>query len=371
MKPTKVLKSLLPLAALVTIAYWAWGLLHDAGAFRAPVVDRFDGECRAVAGVLGPEDLEWARRSHTLFISSDPRAVEGIAGAAAGGLYSWDTSDVEARPVALAVSERPFHPHGLSSFEDEDGSVVLFVVNHPTDSVSTSVERFVWRSGRLEHQATLRDPALFNGNDVVAIDARRFYVTLDHGYRETYKRKLELYSRRGHGKVAFYDGARFQVVADGIAYANGLALSADGRQLFVASMTQNQLLVYARDPRTNALRRQAAIELPGGPDNVQVGLDGALWVGAHPDLFALKAYSQDRARPSPSRVLRVLPPFDGSASVTEVFADRGARLGSASTAVDLGDRLVLGAVFDDHLLDCKPNAQSLLSETSNQDAHAR
>lgn len=371
MKPSKVPKWFLPLAALAFVAYFSVGLLRDAGAFRAPVVDRFDGECRSVSGVVGPEDLELARRSRTLFISSDARADEGAA-AGAGHLYAWETGQPGARPVPLAVAEREFHPHGLGVFEEADGSVALFVVNHPTDSVSTTIERFTWRSGRLEHQATLRDPALINGNDVLALDGRRFYVTVDHGYREAWKRKLELYSRSGHGKVLFYDGARFQVVADGISYANGLALSADGLRLFVASMTKNQLLVFVRDPRTNALRLDDTIALPGGPDNVQLGLDGALWVGVHPNLFALKAYSRDRARRSPSRVLRVLPPFDGSARVREVFADRGERLASATTAIDLGERLVLGAVFDDHMLDCKPNAPTaFLPPTSSEESGSR
>jgi hypothetical protein len=49
----------------------------------------------------------------------------------------------------------------------------------------------------------------------------------------------------------------------------------------------------------------------------------------------------------------VSDPGSDSPRVEEVFLSRGADLSGSSVAAVYGDRLLVGAVLDDHILDCR------------------
>lgn len=65
----------------------------------------------------------------------------------------------------------------------------------------------------------------------------------------------------------------------GVAIANGLALSPDGRTLYFADSPRRAILAYDLDPETGALRHErlfAEVER-GYPDGATVDADGRLW----------------------------------------------------------------------------------------------
>ena len=72
-------------------------------------------------------------------------------------------------------------------------------------------------------------------NDVAPTGARTFYVTNDHGYTTELGRMMEEYLQFAKSFILYYDGKAFKRVAEGLAYANGVALSPDRGRVYAAA----------------------------------------------------------------------------------------------------------------------------------------
>jgi sugar lactone lactonase YvrE len=98
---------------------------------------------------------------------------------------------------------------------------------------------------------------------------------------------LDILEQAASGRVLAYDPATraTRVVARGLAFPNGIALSQDGSQLFVAETGKYRvwkLPVGASNLDVGAGSSDAKLlfdNLPGYPDNLMRGLDGKLWMG--------------------------------------------------------------------------------------------
>ena len=99
-----------------------------------------------------------------------------------------------------------------------------------------------------------------------------------------------------------------------------------------------------------ALRQVRRIDTGTGVDNITVDDEGMLWLGAHPKLLTFLRHASDASVLSPSQVLRIDP---GTGRVDEILLDDGSQLSGSAAAVPWSDRLLIGPVFDDHLLDCR------------------
>lgn len=335
----------------VMILFFAFVLkiLVDAGSFKE-INAHFQGSCRPIPSVAGPEDVEYFPAAHSLIISSDHRPEHPGQTVAPGALYELDLSREGASAKVLATDLGPdFHPHGIAGWAAGDVSR-LWAINHREHR--TTIEVFDYLPGKLTHRETLDSPLLENANDLVATGANSFYVTSDHGYASALISKLEDFSRVGLGYVSEYDGHSFSVALRNIRYANGLALSPDHGRLFVAAMFGRAVQVYLREPG-GALRFEREIPLGTAPDNLMMDEDGALWIGAHPKLLTLKKHSQNHRIPAPAQVLRITHPESEAPQVQEIFLDNGEQISAASVAFRLKNRLILGSIFGDHLLDCR------------------
>ena len=342
---------LLLVGLVILVAGWVGYLYWMAGQFKT-IGPHFSGTCRVVGGVVGPEDITIHPRSGIAYVSGcDRRAVqEGMP--ARGAIYAYDLSAVTSEPVNLTPDADPdFRPHGISLFLVEGGPDVLFVVNH--QGGVQRIEAFELRDGTLSHRETLASPLLVSPNDIVAVGPDRFYVTNDHRHRSGWGRKLEDYFRLSRSNVVYYDGSNFVEAASGIGYANGINVSPDGRTLYVCAVTEGALHVYDRDPASGRLEERREVRLHTGVDNVEVGADGDLWVGAHPKLFDFVEYAKDHWALSPSQVLHLTPGDAGDYDVEEVFLDTGEKISGSSVAAVLGNRLLIGSVFDAKFLDCR------------------
>jgi hypothetical protein len=98
-----------------------------------------------VTGLVGTEDLTIHPRTGVAYLSScDFRSV--LAGRAAKcSLYAYDLNAPTARPVDLVPDAAPgFRPHGISLHVADDGTAILFAINHEagrTPSSSTTWSR--------------------------------------------------------------------------------------------------------------------------------------------------------------------------------------------------------------------------------------
>jgi sugar lactone lactonase YvrE len=98
---------------------------------------------------------------------------------------------------------------------------------------------------------------------------------------------LDIIEQSSTGRILEYDPATrgTRVVAKGLSFANGVALSQDEKDLFVAETGKYRVWKIATDARdldVSTPGPQARLlldNLPGYPDNLMRGLDGKIWMG--------------------------------------------------------------------------------------------
>ncbi len=83
------------------------------------------------------------------------------------------------------------------------------------------------------------------------------------------------------GIVLVTPDGRAAVVADGLAYPNGLAVTPDNRTLLVAETKSSRITAFEIDTDGHLQRRRLWADLPGDtPDGICLDGHGALWVGS-------------------------------------------------------------------------------------------
>ncbi|CAO1612666.1 unnamed protein product [Parajaminaea phylloscopi] len=297
-----------------------------------------------------------------------------------GALWLWHHRSANATPQPLALTdfpiERTFHPLGISLHEETD---TLFVVNHARER--SAVEVFTLSqddAASVRHLRTLEHPtALHTPNAVEALSATSFLVTNDHFVARrpppVDEIALMLQHRLGSRPLAnalahvvaipplagalakvetllgltggwveeveFAGGAvKTQQIASRVPFANGIALSPDGKTLAVAATTAPGVRLYplgthepsqgfrlpvlgsleGTDFETIPLRftpdNIAFVPKPGGADTSHPFGGARLIVAGHPNPLKLVARAKDpysgRIDPSPSWVVSIdaLPP---------------------------------------------------------------
>ncbi len=313
------------------------------------VENRFAGSCAPVTGVAGPEDIETTLSSRRAFVSS----LDRRAGAdARGAIYSVlidDPLDSENWRDRTFGAPGKFRPLGLNFYEE--GNIRrLFVVNDATKAVEIYE---VAANGDLAHLESIAERRLTSPNDVVAIGPRSFYVSNDtEAGRSSLLGKLQFLSRTPAGKIYFYDGVAMRVAADGLRFANGIAINSRGTRFYAAETAGQALRIYDRDPETGALALSKIEAAPAAPDNINVAWDGALWIGAQPKPLAAPLFRRNVDLAAPSLVIRYVDQEGVAAPMTEIFSDNGDAISTASVAAISGSRLLIGAFLDDKYLLC-------------------
>jgi len=321
----------------------------------------FEGEgCTRVQGVPGPEEVVIDRTRGIAYISaydrrlaaSDNPGADGVR----GGIYVMDLKTADSslfmRPITPVMPER-FRPHGMSLFTAPDGTRTLMVVNHPGGDEHT-VEIFdLSADDTLTHRRTVTDPLIVSPNDVAAVSPDAFYVTNDHDRPGAQGRFMAAILASPITTVVFHDGRSARVVAEGLAMANGIALAPDGMRVYVSELLARTLRIYARDTASNDLTLVDQVFLGTGLDNIDVAEDGAVWIGAHPQLATSAAHARDPASLSPSQVVVVRPYADGGGEAFTAYLDDGVEISGASVGATYKDLLVIGAVFDPAVLVCR------------------
>jgi arylesterase/paraoxonase len=362
----------------------------------APLAARAAASCDAVPVLAadtrevlrGVEDIVIDRDVGIAYLSAYDRwAVEAEVGGpqartAQGGLYALPLGQTDRPLVAKPLtrdfaSANDFHPHGIDLFIAANGARTLFAVNHhflhEGDGWRTehTVEVFDVGDAGLTHRLSVTHPFITSPNDLVAVGADAFFVTNDHGGGTALARMVEDVTGRGLGNVVQVDpgrpaAERVRLVAGGIAFANGIALSPDRRTLYVAAARDKALLAFNLASPTQKPR---TIPLPLGPDNLSWAPDGTLYVAGHPDLvrFALYAKTANArfgVRKSPSQVIRLDPAAaDAASTIESVWRDDGATLSAATVAAVAGNVMLIGTVYADRIGVCR------LADDS--DRHAR
>jgi arylesterase / paraoxonase len=329
----------------------------NAGGVFADVTSHFDGTCKAIAGVIGAEDMQVDRKARLLFISAtDRRALMAGKPDPQDGLYMLALGNPGAAPVKLSGTPKDFHPHGLSLYRDARGRETLMVVNHQSDGTQ-AVEIFDVNIGpdgvALNYRAHVTGDLLFSPNDLVAVSGDAFYATNDHGSRTKFGAMLENWLLLPRANVVYYDGDVFKVAADGLRFANGINVSPDGKFIYVAESTGREIDTYARNSFDGNLTLKNTFDIPSGLDNIDVDARGNLWAASHPKLLDLIAYAKNPSKPSPSEVTELRVSGGIPESARTVYENAGDEIGASSVGVVDGKHLYIGSIFDPKILDCE------------------
>ncbi len=338
----------------LVVAFWFLHLMSAAGEFdeleAVPLED-----CTSIEGIPGPEDITIDRIAGVALISSYDRRAAADGESEQGTIFAWSP---QAGLRSLTEDfEGELRPLGISLFRDSSGQAWLFVINHT--SAGHRVEIFSWVSeesagGRLEHLESVADPAFLSPNDVAGVGPRAFYLTNDHGSASALGRAAEDYLRRKKAQVVYWDGERARVVAEGLGYANGIAVHPDLTEVFVASTTFGTVHHFWREVKSGELAPLESFDVGTGVDNIELDRHGKLWIGAHPKLLSFTRHASDPENLSPSQALWIDPERAFDPYIRTVWLDpTGEQLSGASVAAPWGDRLLIGQVFEPRVLVCR------------------
>ncbi|NNL87508.1 MAG: hypothetical protein HKP25_00415 [Marinicaulis sp.] len=340
--------------ATLFLAALGWVLSHSiplSGAF-ATLEPKLVKQCRKVEIAPGTEDVTIDEGRNGAFVSAaDRRAWYNDNGASdvnpSNGIYflSFD-QDNSVRKVSPEMNG--FLPHGLYLWKGGEQDR-MFVVNHPP-SGEEIIEIFdVAANGDLTHADSISFTEMHSPNDVVGVGPRSFYATNDRGFETGIMATLEAYLTLPFSSIVYFDGENGEVIKDGMFYANGINQSADGSEIYIAEILKRRIGIFDRDIESGALTRSKTIRVETAPDNIEVANDGALWTAGHSKIFDFIAHAKDPAAIAPSHAIRIDP--ETGATSDEFISIRGEINGSSVAAAN-DTTLLVGAVFDSHVMIC-------------------
>ena len=343
--------SLVGLFVLGAVGWLLWNIIPASGIF-AGLKPKLIDQCRKVDVFPGTEDVTIDPELNVAFISADDRRATFAGEPVQGGVFVLKLDGSDRVMKASPDSFGEFHPHGISLWRGADGRKRLFAINH-TPNDGDKVEVFdVGLGGALLHVDTIAFPAMSSPNDIVGVGPRSFYVTNDRGIKEGFLAQVEAYFALPLSSLAYFDGQDGRIAARGLTYANGINVSADGKTLYATEFLARKVSVYDRDPATGALKKRKSIKVNTGPDNVEIAADGALWIGGHSKVFDFLKHAEDPAAISPSHVIRVNPE---TGLREDVLIDIEGKINASSVGAVWDNTLIVGAVFDGHVMVCPVN----------------
>lgn len=341
----KVLITTLTLVGILLL--YVFYIFYSTGFFRE-IDNSFSGEVEKSISLPGVEDMQISYDDHFILLSSDDRASRRDGKWKQGHLYYIDLTDTSFEPVQLTSDLTiPFFPHGISMIRSAPNVYKVFVVNHPKNT--HTIEVFDLIGDSLVHVKTMQNPSMISPNDVVAIDENRFYFTNDHGYTKGLGKMAEEYLGLSVSNAVYFDGENYSGVADDIAYANGINFDAERNMLFIASPRDFLIKVY-QHTENGDLRFIENIPCATGVDNIEIGPDGKLWIGAHPSLLSFTAYASGSKPIAPSEIITIDYRNFGDYTIETIFLDDGERMSASTVATMYKDLIFTGNAMDDHFL---------------------
>lgn len=339
MKKGFLIFGLLILLLILVIA----NILISTGFFRK-INNTENYEVIAEIPLKGAEDFSISYSDGFMLISQDDRAARRDGNAKRGNIYLLDLKQTDGFEVQNLTEKMsfPFYPHGLSLYKLDSGRYQVLVINH---AKGHSIEEFTLWGDSLVHEQTFQNQSMISPNDVIALDENAFYFTNDHGNTSKLGLLAENYLGLAVSNVVMYRSEAYQEVANNIAYANGINVSADRKQLLVASPRDFQVNYYDIMP-DGLLVLDEQLAVGTGVDNIELDEDGNLWIGSHPNLLAFTAYASGKKPAAPSEIIKITP----NRTFESLYENDGALVSASSVAAPYKDLLFVGTVMDDLLL---------------------
>ncbi|XP_071501689.1 serum paraoxonase/arylesterase 2-like [Diadema antillarum] len=327
--------------------------------FNRIVYNHLPGVCKLVKGIeAGSEDIELVSDG-TILVSSGyiPNSLR-VDGMPRGHIYSLTIDRLEEEAAEVLIKgnfdPRDLHPHGFSLYEDDDtGEAYLFVVNHLVGHETIEVFQYERETRTMTHIRTDRNPLFTSLNDIVALAPNQYYVTNDGYNLADNLQYVEHMLRLPWGNVVYCEVDECRRVSGPLLVPNGIALSRDGRYVYVTLIFDGILQIYERDRNDYSFvgkKPIQEIQLGSSPDNLYVDVRGDLWIGSHPSLYRAYGYFGGNTLEAPAQVLRIR--FHGSKvaryrkfDIDEVFSQEGGNITWSSVAIYHRNHLFIGTVM--------------------------
>lgn len=339
----KVLISLILIVIL--LGAFVLHIFSSTGYFRE--IENSNNEVLYSVDLPGVEDIEVNYKDRFLIFSSDDRASRRDGNPIQGGLYL-NYPDSGKTILLTDRLDFEFYPHGISMIRKDSMTYRVFAINHFNDT--HSIEVFDLYGDSLVHVNKHMDEKMISPNDLVALSDSSYYFTNDHGYTSRLGVLAENYLGLRVSNVVYFNGDEYTVVAENIAYANGVNVSNDLKTLYVASPRDFLIKVYSIQS-DYSLEHLEDIDAGTGVDNIEVDKNGLLWVGCHPNLLHFTAYAAGKKSFSPSEIITVSYP---EKKITPIYLDKGTTVSASTIAVPINEKLFIGTVMDDKVLVIKP-----------------
>lgn len=157
-----------------------------------------------------------------------------------GGIFMLDLNLTNPVPVNLTFEDnfseilsREFTPHGMGHWITENGSMILYVINHRGDKDTVYSFRYNPSTRSLKLRKSFEHPELYNLNDLVLVDLDKFYVTRDRHYKSEILKSIENVLGPPLAAVCYVDGTspeiKVKVAASGFRMPNSIVKSNDDR----------------------------------------------------------------------------------------------------------------------------------------------
>ncbi|XP_056012111.1 serum paraoxonase/arylesterase 1-like isoform X2 [Ostrea edulis] len=278
------------------------------------------GKCHIVDGIEhGSEDMQTTQSGLT-FITSILPIMGGNAAVMGSEYHEYYTKNhvggrimlfnmvkpedgvKELRIIGNNFNYKDFVPHGISVLEDK-GTVLLFVVVHRAEEDTVEKFEFLEKTLELKHLAAYTGNLIHVLNDVAATGADTFYTTDYTYYRNHVGIVFEAMLGLHFGHILYFDGQEFIIVSEPTCFANGIALSRNGKLVYTASNIGKKLMVHKREDN-NRLTKVNDIELDTFPDNPIVDpTTGDVLIGCQPIGHKFLQHLSNPVNPCASQVM--------------------------------------------------------------------
>lgn len=305
-----------------------------------------------IATGMGPEDILLDSLSTSkvrLLVSSQDHRLR--AEAPNGDIYAINLDETPLKSYKLTRIGEPdghdFHPHGFDLIRREDGKVYLFVVSHDDKKDEHFVYKYHLSGNNLNFIKSYKNPVMNSPNTVVALRKKGFYVSNDQKKRGDQFAAL-MKARNGSILYCNEDGG-WAVVADKLAFPNGLYISPKERYLYASTTRQNHIFKYGIKKDGNLVQQEKVTKLVGG-DNIRLAQNKELLIPGHLNILKFAQHFKDSTKTSPS-VVYYLDTQNGEKKVA--YSNDGQQISAASTAIKYKNYIYISQVFQPYILRIK------------------
>ncbi|KAK0543188.1 hypothetical protein OC846_006227 [Tilletia horrida] len=344
-----------------------------------PTMDKLEASQRPTDDAIYILDTRakgpWASR----ITKVQPTSFHGILGDSTLNLHGIGVLEVSSKPAPQEgddiVLDTSYTPPTLYLYLNNhrpplDPNTGKIIPDATKTGANSTVEIFktTLGSNKMEHVRTYAHEAIRTPNRVAPVSPDSFLFTNDHGRKVGHLRVLSYVSN--DGDAGFCDPSGCKIVADKMAYPNGIVASDKPRQFWIPNMREGRIKIYEWQPKDQSLVLIDDFYLDGPPgypaDNLSLNSKtGAILAASLPQgSHAIIGHFRDFRVLAASTIHRITLNegkekfFGAKYKMDKILEFDGKEYGAYTTAIEdeAGKQVWLMGVGAPHVAVCKLEA---------------